>query len=261
MLGKTMTAAAAAALCCATSQAAQVNITIENLDDAGGFSFTPFWLGVHDGGFDAFDAGAMANMDVTAIAEGGDTSVITGEFAMSYPGGVQTTFLEPNGPPVFSPGESATTSLMIADTMTNRYLNYLSMVVPSNDLFIGNDSAIELFDAGGNFNGPIVIDIYGSNVWDNGTEVNDITNGPAFVQGQDGSAGLGENETIQAFFDRPGADAYLDSIVGVVTAPGDVITNRFSEGDLIGRITITPTPGAFALLGLAGLAGRGRRRG
>ena len=260
MVRTTILAASAAALFCATSEAAEISITVENLGSAGGFSFTPFWFGVHDGSFDTFNEGMASGMGVTSIAELGDTSVLSGMFAGAVPGGVDTTFLEPNGPPVFSPGESATTMLDVGDATSNRYLHYLSMVVPSNDLFLGNDGAIELFDAGGNFKGPLVIDVYGSSVWDNGSEVNDITDGAAFVQGVDGTLGTDEGGVVHRFFDRPDATSYFDSILGTITAPGDEITSTFGAGDLIGRITIVPSPAGLACFAVAGLVGRGRRR-
>jgi spondin N len=240
----------------------EVTIQVENLQPMGGFSFTPFWLAIHDGGFEVFDSGTSAatNAGITEIAEFGDTSVITGRFGMQQPGGVQTTFAEPNGPPVFSPGESASTSLNVMDPMTNRFLSYASMLVPSNDLFVGNDDALELFDADGNFNGPFTINLFGSSVYDNGSELNNIFDGPAFVQGQDAADGVDENGVIRSLFSDAGDGPYLASIIGVTTAPGGVITNTFDESSLIGRITVTPEPGTAAILMVGLLAGMRRRR-
>lgn len=235
--------------------ASNVSITIENTQAAGGFGFTPFWIGFHDNSFDTFNAGTMASMldGITQIAEVGDTGPIMTRFAAEQPNGVDTTFTEGNGPPVFSPGESDTLNINVGDATVNRYFQYASMIVPSNDLFVGNDNALELFDAGGNFLGPVTIDIYGRNVYDNGSEVNDITDGPAFVQGQDGAAGTAESNTIQLFFDLPGAADYINSIQGVTTAPGPVISQSFDSDTLLGRITIVPEPSSLALLGLCSL--------
>lgn len=249
-----------AALTAAPVMAQTVDIRIENLQEAGGMSFTPFWVGFHDGTFDVFDAGSAASGGITTIAELGDTGALTSRFAMQQPMGVDATFADPSGPPVFSPGESATMSIDVGDASVNRYFNYASMVVPTNDLFVGNDVRREIFDDAGTFLGPITIDIFGRSVYDNGTEVNDITDGPAFVAGIDATGGTDEFEDIQFFFSRPGADSYLDSIIGTTTAPGDEITRVFGEADLIGRITIVPAPGVASVGLIAGLGLVARRR-
>ncbi len=241
--------------------AAQINVKIENLQSAGGFSFTPFWLGVHDGSFDVFDSGQPASSltGITSIAELGDTAPITSRFSSEQPGGTQTTFAESNGPPVFSPGEMDMTTLDVTSPMTYRYLNYASMVVPSNDLFVGNDDGIMLFDGSGQFAGPIVIDIYGGDVYDNGTEVNDITDGPAFVAGQVGTEGTDETANIRSFFTQAGDETYISSILGVSTPAGDVTTG-FGDQTLLGRITITPEPTSLVSLGVLSLFLLRRRR-
>ncbi len=259
---KLMTTAMLSALCCAPTIADSISVTIENTQSPGGFALTPFWLAMHDGNFQVFDEGAAASTytGITDIAELGSTAAIAGRFASEQPSGVETTFAEPNGPPVFSPGESAKTTINVMNPMSSRYLSYASMVVPSNDLFVGNDNALEVFDAAGNFVGPITIDIYGSNVWDNGTEVNDIMDGPAFVMGQDAMAGTDESGVVRAFFSDGADTAYINSIIGVITAPGTEITQGFDDATHLGRITITPTPGtAGALIVGVGLAARRRR--
>ncbi|MEQ8845523.1 MAG: spondin domain-containing protein [Phycisphaerales bacterium] len=261
MARNTILVLAAAATTAAPALAQTVEIRIENLQEPGGMAFTPFWVGFHDGSFDVFDAGSRASGGITEIAELGDTGPLSMRFAMEQPGGVDATFADPSGPPVFSPGESATMRYDVGDATVNRYFNYASMIVPTNDLFVGNDMAREIFDSSGNFLGPVTINIFGRSVWDNGTEVNDITDGPAFVAGIDATAGTDEFVDIQSFFSRPGADDYLASIIGVTTAPGDEITRVFSEDDLIGRITIVPAPSvaSVGLLGGLGLLARRRR--
>ena len=250
-----------AAMTAAPALAQTVQIRIENLQQDGGMAFTPFWVGFHDGTFDVFDSGSPATAGITAIAELGDTGPLSSRFGMEQAMGVDATFADPSGPPVFSPGESASMMFDVGDATRNRYFNYASMIVPTNDLFVGNGMAREIFDADGNFLGPVTINIFGRNVYDNGTEVNDITDGPAFVAGIDATLGTDEFEDIQLFFSRPGADDYLASIIGVTTAPGDQITHVFSEDELIGRITIVPAPGvaSVGLLGGLGLLARRRR--
>lgn len=245
------------------ASASNVSITITNTQTTGGFSFTPFWLGFHDNNFDTFDAGTLASSlaGITDIAEVGMTGDIAARFNTEQPNGVETTFMESNGAGVFSPGESDTIDVNVGDATVNRYLSYASMIVPSNDLFVGNDDALMLFDAGGNFVGPITINIYGRNVWDNGSEANDISDGPAFVVGIDGSLGTVESNNIQNFFSIATAPNYIDSITnnGGTNTPVGLVNQGFGPDTLLGTITITPEPSSLALLGLCTLL-IGRRR-
>jgi len=254
---------ALASLACAGGVAGgeTVTVTIENLQDSGGFALTPFWLGFHDGSFDVFQGGQAATgfPGIEEIAELGMTGPISSRFASEQPNGQDTTLADPEGAPVFEGGasESATFNL---DTADQRFFNYASMVVPTNDLFVGNDSAIELFDAGGNFTGPITIMLLGSHVYDAGTEANDVSDGPAFVQGVDATLGTMTDEPVSLFFSDPGADAYIQSIIGTTTAPGFEITQGFDGQTVLGRITIVPAPGAVGVLALGGMIGLRRRR-
>lgn len=234
-------------LAASTSMAAVVEITVTSQTPAGGFSFTPIWLGIHDGTFDTFDSGNAASAAVEAVAELGDTGPITTAFTGEGP---QTTLLSPVG--AFTPGQSASTTLNVADPTTRRYLSFLSMIVPSNDLFIGNGDplGIELFDGAGTFTGPLTITILGSNVWDAGTEVNDAGDGPAFVMGVDATAGTDENGMIALFL--PDVGSYLDTILGLTTAAGYDISELFGAADVIATIEIqeVPEPSSLVLAGI-----------
>ncbi len=242
-----------------------ITITIENMMASDSFFFTPVWVAAHDGSFDIYDTGTLASgwPGLTEIAEGGDTSVLSTHFGMMQPGGRDATITAVSGggdAPVFSPGESTTFSFDVGDAATNRYFSFASMIIPSNDLFFSNDDAMayQLFDAGGNFNGPITIDIYGRDVNDNGSEVNDAFGGAAFSA--NGGTSVDEMELIRDFFTMNGDEDYLDSFVGSMTGDGSTIGSTFGSADLIARITIVPAPASTALLGLGGLLAIRRRR-
>lgn len=252
--------AGAAAL--AAPNANAVTINFENTQASGGFSFTPMWYGLHDGSFNMFDAGSPASSfsGIEDLAELGDPAGVMSRFTSDQPSGVQTVVMDSTGAPVYSPGESAAVDLDPGDAGVNQYLSFGSMVVPSNDLFIGADNAVQIFDSSGEFLGPVTIEIYGADVWDAGTEVNDIMNGAAFIDGGDAMQGAEEGENIHAFFTDPDDSDYIDSIIGMTAANGQTITTGFDEETLIGRITIVPSPGSASVLALAGFAGLRRRR-
>ncbi len=254
----------------ASANAETLSITIENTMSSGSFFFTPVWIAAHNGGFDSFDAGAAANnfAGITSLAENGNTGPLSNAFAASaagIAGGAQATVAASafmGDAPVYSPGESTTFNLDVGDASVNRYFSFASMIVPSNDLFFGNDNATayELFDFIGNFNGDITINIFGRDVYDNGTELNSAANDAAFSM-NDGQS-LPESGLIRNFFSDAGDGDYLDSFFGSNTANGATISSAFGANDIIATITITQVPapsGAFALLG-GGLIFARRRR-
>ncbi|PCI09797.1 hypothetical protein COB72_05405 [bacterium] len=254
----------------ASANAETISVTIENTMSSGSFFFTPVWIAAHNGGFDSYDNGALASNfpGLTQLAEGGDTGPISSAFSASaagLAGGAQATVAASafmGDAPVYSPGESATFNLDVGDASINRYFSYASMIVPSNDLFFANGNPIEheLFDLVGNFNGDLVINIYGRDVNDNGSEVNSASGGAAFST--NGGISVVESGLIRNFFSDGGDVAYLDSFIGSGTANGATISSAFGANDIIATITITQVPapsGAFALLGGGLILARRRR--
>lgn len=254
---RTLLACATIAAFTFVANANPVTVEVTNNQPTGGFSFTPVWHAFHDGSFDAFDSGSSASSELETIAELGNATPLDTAFGGA---GVSGVLASPSGPPPFTPGQSNSTVVNVGDSTVNRYFSFASMVIPSNDLFIGNDDpmGIEVYDAGGNFLGPITLEVYGSNVWDAGTEVNDVTDGPAFVDGIDATAGTDENGSVHLFFSDPDADNYLSSLNGTVT-PAYTLTDTLTRSDLVATITITPEPASALGIALAGLLLRRRR--
>ena len=231
-----------------TTLAGQITVTVENLSPGNGTIHSPVWVGFHDGSFDTFDAGSAAPGYVEMVAEDGNPAGILGSFA-GYTSGV---VFGPGDPPIFQPGDTGTLQFDV-DFSSDVYLSFLSMVVPSNDAFIGNDDpmAFKLVDNG--VFTPLVIDIPGSWVWDAGTEVNDEV--PAHTGGlaqTSPNTGVTENGVIRLH------EGYMDN--------GNILT-ALSGADFtipdydLARITVTPEPTTMALLGLGGLAAfRSKRR-
>lgn len=221
-----------------TASAVEVRLDVANLASPNGVALSPFFVGFHDGSFDAFDEGAAAGMGIEAVAELGSDTGIAAELAAAYPSGVSglvTATRGGFGPGIFLPGGSGNITLEV-DPAMHRYLTYGAMVVPSNDYFIGNDApnAVELFDAIGNFVGGEVI-IYGDQIWNAGTEVDDPADGPAFVVGQDATTGTSEGGVV-SFNDD------LSLYSGASTPAGYDFTSLPTGGDAIARISFSVVP-------------------
>ena len=252
------------------AEAAQVRVTVRNLAPAGGVSLTPLYAFFH-AGFDAFDAGSAASPGVEELAELGSPATVRAERLAAEPGSAGGTIGSPSGPPPIEPGETVE-RIFTLDPSQHRYVSYLSMVVPTNDLFIGNGNpfAHMLFDAGGAFAGPLSITVLGSEVWDAGTEANDVFDGGAFVAGVDATGGTAEGGVVSLFLPQAGSAAYLASLIGVTAANGEVISSTFGAGDALLSINVdvvpapVPVPAALPLLasalGVLAVAKRRRRR-
>ena len=167
----------ALSLCTAIAPAAMIRVTVENMAPENGTFVTPVWVGFHDGAFDLYDVGSAASAGLEAIAEGGDVSGLNAELAAATPGAVSGVV---NGAPIAPNSGGFTATFDVSPP--NRWLSFATMVVPSNDAFVGNGDAIEVLDGAGNII-PGHWLILGADVLDAGTEAN--------TEGFDDAAGPG----------------------------------------------------------------------
>ncbi len=230
----------------------EVTVTIQNLAPTNGVSFAPLRLGFHKGTYDAFNNGQTAGAAIISVAEGGSASDWFPAFAAADP----TATLGSVGGALL-PGRTASNTFLV-DTDLNPFFTFGSMVIPSNDLFIGNDSPtrFRLFDG----NGQLLISSIGQkgrDIWDAGSEVADPLNA-AFVVG-----GVNANRTPQ-----DGVVSFSFSELGVFdrvnTAGGYVYNNSLLTNDSdIYQITFeaqaVPAPPAV-LLAVVGVFGVGLTR-
>lgn len=260
---------AVGATCAVSAHAASLRIKVTNNQAVGGLSITPLYTALHDGNFDAFDLGGTASPGLELIAETGMASVIAAERRAIDPDSQSRVLASRSGPPPIQPGESETRFLNVS-TSEALFFTFLSMLLPSNDHFIGNDNplAYQLFDAFGSFTGNTRIHVTGADIYDAGTEANGLT-GAAFIQGVDiADSPTGEGVIQQGL---PLSDELLGS--GVLLATGDRLNPGFIDftsnpGDfnlLTIEISQVPLPaGAPLLLGALGLLGwksRTKKRG
>lgn len=250
----------------AASEAAllDVTVTIENLAPTNSVAFAPLRVGFHNNTFDAFDNGAAAGAAIISIAEGGSGSDWFPAFAAADPTAVLGSVV--NGGPAVAAGNagvgntlsSTASSTFRVDTAVNRFFTFANMVVPSNDLFLGNDNGIELFDAAGNLLMNSITQT-GADIWDAGSEAADPNNG-AFVVGGNNAARTPENGVVSFEFSE------LDAFNGVNTPAGYVFdSSLITAGTDIYRISFStaavPEPGTAILLliGVLGFCVRMRR--
>lgn len=230
----------------------QVRVTVENLQPNDGFYLTPVWVGLHDGGFDFFDAGGTASSALEALAEEGDVSGLQGLFAGSGQQGVLANADGFAGAPVLDPGESASTVFSLG--ASERFLSFASMIIPSNDGFFGNDlgTAIEVLDADGNFSFAGPIELTFAQAWDAGTELNDGL-GAAFSA--NGGTSTDESNAIAL---HEGFGIFNDTN----TADGSTINFGNASASPAFRISVTavPEPSSLMLLGGFGVLGMIKRR-
>ncbi|MEL6242262.1 MAG: spondin domain-containing protein [Pseudomonadota bacterium] len=242
--------------------ATTLNITVTNNQPAGGFSITPLYLGFHNDQFDAFNAGEAASPGVEEIAETGMAGVVAGERLAADPNSQGLVIASPTGAPPIQPGESESAQITLNPTDA-LFLTFLSMVLPSNDTFIGSDDPIQLFDSSGNFLGDQIIEVTREQTYDAGTEVNGLT-GAAFLANEDISLGDAENGIITPVQD-------LTEFAGQELVTGDILGDAtlldfFSDTSNPSFVTISisevnpiPLPASAPLL-LAALGLMGWRR-
>lgn len=186
------------------TQAAEVNVTVENL--TRGMFFTPLAVAAHPESTQLFELGSAASDEIQAMAEGGDLSGI--EAALNAVGATQS-----NNPAegLLLPGAS-TNTMLNTDGTSNVMLSIVGMILPTNDGFIALNN-IEIPQEAGTYT-------YYAKAYDAGTEANDEIVGSGAV----GEAG----------FPAPGpvAETLGSNGTGVDTsAEGFVHIHRGALGD------------------------------
>ena len=246
-------AAAAIPALSASAAPVELRVTVRNLAPTNSITFAPLRVGFGSGAFDSFNIGEAATAPIISIAEGGSGADWFPAFAAAEPGATLGTVVGmPAGP--LLPGTSASVDFIV-DPAVNRFFTFASMVVPSNDYFIGNDSptAYELFDAMGNLN-ITQIDQHASDIWDAGSEADNVANA-AFIMGSDNDARIEQGGVVS--FDFEG----LSLFNGLTTAAGYTFDLQLESDTPVYSISfeVVPAPSALALLGLTAAAARRRR--
>ena len=246
-------AALAAASCSVASAVPQlVTVTVTNLAPANSVSFAPLRLGFNAGIFDAFNIGQASGQPIISVAEGGSGVDWLPAFAAAEP---NATLGSVGG--LLLPGATLSATFTV-DPTVNRYFTFGAMVVPSNDLFIGNDDPLEyrIFNPAGNLLIPSII-VKANEIWDGGSEVFDPA-AAAFVGNND--LRTPQNSVVAFNF----AETY--GFNGLTTGAGYVFNSQLTANSSVYRIDFTtapvPEPGTYALMsaGLFSVMWLARRR-
>jgi len=243
-----------------------LEVSVENLQPADGFYFTPNWVGFHDGGFDLFDVGQRASNGLEVLAETGNVNPLSAEFLSNTnaDGTVRVDGAVGGGP--IAPGSLVSREFDVTNPSSNQYFSFASMIIPSNDGFFGNGDpfSVELFDDLGDFKGDVTIYIFSEHIFDSGTEINTGSGAAGFSLGFDGNgSGPSTDDPIGLVGRHPDL---FENLVGLQTAAGTTIGSNGSgflgAGEAVARITVrtVPEPASLALIAAGGLFGFARRR-
>ncbi len=198
----------------------QIEVTVTNLNPANGSLLTPVVVATQNGIYDQLDVGSAASENIERLAE--DGTVGPRIAAALGSGGVNEALATPSP---LMPGDSFTLTFLADPTNPlTQFLSYASMVIPSNDAFIGNDdpTQIDLFDDNGSLIrrvGSNAFIVTGDDVWDAGTEVNDeIPENTAALAQAAPDTGVTENGVITQHPGFQGSQRLGGPIGNVLTA-------------------------------------------
>lgn len=246
------------------AQTVKIRVTVENLAPANSISLAPFRFGFGNGTFDSFDnnqpafllgASDISQAPIVTIAEGGSGSNWFPAFQTAEPNANLGSVLGPSIPPIL-PGQS--NSVEIDVDPSNRFFTFGTMVVPSNDHFLGNANpmAFEVLDTNGNLLLTSIAED-ASRIWDAGSETENPANAAFLVGGVNDQR---ENENSPVTFNF----ADLSAFNGLTTAAGYVFdSSLLSANTPVLRISFEQIPEPSSLLmivaSLVSVAGRRSR--
>lgn len=200
----------------APAQAASLTVSITNL--TAGFHFTPRLLVAHDlnaANTPLFQSGTVASDGLIAIAEGGNTTPLTETLNTDTSSQTNQTFGGLVPPATTSPDYSF-------DSGTHTHLSLLSMLIPTNDAFVGLS----------NWKIPTEPGTYTVNInaYDSGSEANDeinsatttltVSDGEGFG-GAPGRPGMATPPPTQPLLGSGGLGLGVSTANGVLTVSAD----------------------------------------
>lgn len=120
------------ALSVAGTQASAAELDIEITNLTNGIFFTPLLITAHDSTVDYFTVGTAASDELQAMAEGGNISLLMGTTTTE-----NALHIDDSEAALLAPSTSSTASMNVGDMS---HLSIVSMLLPTNDGFVGLDS-------------------------------------------------------------------------------------------------------------------------
>jgi Ca2+-binding RTX toxin-like protein len=159
-----------------------------------------------------FNVGQAASVGLERLAEDGDTAPLGPELLAADADGQGFVVTGAAGPIAT---QETTSAILSVNGHSNGFVSFGSMIIPSNDAFIGTGDAVQLFNANGRFLGEKTITFGGEDAYDAGTELN--------------------TELDAAFINQTAPDTGVDELGVVHSHPGfnGSLGNPVGEGDQI----------------------------
>ena len=152
--------------------AAEYSVTVTNL--TRGMYFTPLLVAAHVDTTSLFSSGQVASSNLQSMAEGGDISGLVSDL-----NGINADVVENPAAGLLAPGGSISLTLSTNANGDNTQLSVVSMLLPTNDGFVGLNSQ----DLPTIVGSTVTFDV---DAYDAGTEANDEVRG----SGAPGQAGF-----------------------------------------------------------------------
>ena len=225
-----------------TAEAVSIRVDVETTGPVG---LAPAFVAFHDGSYDIFNVGDVASADLELLAELGDPSALVG----AAPAGVTAGGFAPGGP--FAPNGGSGSAVFSVTTEQSSF-SFASMVLPSNDYFVGTDNPINIASLVSGSNGDsVTVEFF--NVYDAGTELEDLAFAPGgplvgILTPSDPPGGVETAEPIAIVLGPDPFGSFANLPAGFDTTGID-----FTNGS-VARVTLTvvPEPATFGLTMLAG---------
>ena len=247
-------AAAACIACISTSlRATVIELTVTTIGPVG---LAPVFASFHDGSHDLFDVGGTATSGLELLAEVGDPTAIIAEADAA--GVSNSAGFAPGGP--FAPN-GGTGSHIFVLSPTETAFSMASMVLPSNDWFIGTDGPINIVSLHGAFPGT-ALSFPLTTVYDAGTEAEDFAFAPGgglvgITTASDPSGGLSTTDLISVV---GGPDPFA-SFANLEPAAYDTAGLDFSGAPIAYvQLMVIPEPETTLLMGIGIVGWLGIRR-
>ena len=252
-----LAALAMVAVCSSTFAQTQIQVEFTPNSPTG---FSPFSAVFHDGSFsEVFSPGDnLSGTGLELLAETGDNSVYLANASSSSNIGTNGSNL--------APGESTTFTVTVDDANTE--FNFASMVLFSNDWFVGNNGSIDITSLLNAENGTeLELDI--TSVYDAGTETEDYTGvgGSGFFPfSTSGTLGVDISDGSVSVLDRS-TNPYLDftntenlDLAGFDPTSLDAFTAASLGTVRLPVVPSVPEPSSIFALSIAGMGLVTRRR-